>query len=50
VDPDLKTGVLGLKNSADGGTQHGIEGIISEFLFNYIQIHLFLKNHHYWKD
>lgn len=50
VDPGLKTvGVFGPKNSTDGGKLHRFEGIILGIFFQYIQICLLLKSHHYRK-
>jgi len=48
VGPGLKTWVVGLKRSTGGGTQHRIDGIITEIFIYYTQIYLFLKST-FWK-
>ena len=50
MDPGLKTeGLWVLKIQQMEAHSTGLRVSYLEFLFNYIQIYLFLKNHHFWK-
>src|SRR6218665_49354 len=52
VGPGLKTGgvVFFLKKSTNGGAYNRIEGIIFRFFLNYMQIIIFLKSRHFWRQ